>query len=175
MRKTTPPRACALQECSKTAKGTGLLCSMHATRKQRHGDPLITKYPAMQLDQTDWAAFIGSRAQASPSGCLDWPTLKENGYGTVRFRNRKWYAHRASYVLAKGEIPTGLTVDHICFNPACVRPEHLRLLSISENAKRRRKVKRELDMTICPDCGINAVDKGRTTCEECRQAARGRR
>lgn len=49
----------------------------------------------------------------------------------------KWtkaYAHRTAYELAKGPIPDGLTVDHLCFNPICCNPAHLRLLTRAENA-----------------------------------------
>lgn len=46
-------------------------------------------------------------------------------------------AYRVAYVLSKGPIPKGLTVDHLCFNPLCCNPAHLQLLTLGENAARK--------------------------------------
>ena len=45
--------------------------------------------------------------------------------------------HRAAWVYCHGtQIPDGMTVDHMCHNRQCVNPDHLRLLSNFENARR---------------------------------------
>lgn len=44
--------------------------------------------------------------------------------------------HRASWAIHRGNIPDGMTVDHICHSRKCINPEHLRLLTNLENAKR---------------------------------------
>lgn len=46
-------------------------------------------------------------------------------------------AYRIAYLLGKGPIPEGMTVDHICFNPLCCNPAHLQLLTRSENSARK--------------------------------------
>lgn len=43
-------------------------------------------------------------------------------------------AHRAAWVHHHGQIPAGLTVDHICRVRRCVNVAHLRLLTNRENA-----------------------------------------
>lgn len=70
-------------------------------------------------------------------GCFVWQRSKSKwGYGHVRY-NGKWMpAHRVSYEMAKGPIPDGLTIDHLCRNPACVKPEHLEAVTIKENTMR---------------------------------------
>lgn len=47
-------------------------------------------------------------------------------------------AHRVSYVIAKGDIPDGLQLDHLCKNHLCVNPDHLEPVTAQENQRRRR-------------------------------------
>jgi hypothetical protein len=35
-----------------------------------------------------------------------------------------------------GPIPEGLTIDHLCKNPGCVRPDHLEAVTMRENIRR---------------------------------------
>jgi hypothetical protein len=69
-------------------------------------------------------------------GCWLWQKGKtERGYGRMHFRGKNWKAHRVAYTLFVGEIPEGMTVDHLCMAPACVNPAHFRLLSLSANMR----------------------------------------
>jgi hypothetical protein len=45
-------------------------------------------------------------------------------------------AHRIAYELVVGPIPGGLTLDHLCENRACVKPDHLEPVTMIENVKR---------------------------------------
>jgi len=47
------------------------------------------------------------------------------------------FAYRVAYRLTFGDIPKGMTVDHICFNPMCCNPAHLQLLTRAENSARK--------------------------------------
>lgn len=82
--------------------------------------------------------YFTSRVAVSDLGCWEWTRCRNRaGYGFLKMAARSprpIMAHRLSYELHVGPIPEGLTVDHLCFNPACVNPEHLRLLTRSENA-----------------------------------------
>lgn len=61
--------------------------------------------------------------------------IQQHGYGTLTHEGKRIYAHRASYEVAKGAIPQGMRVDHICHNESCVRPDHLRTVTIKQNAE----------------------------------------
>ena len=57
------------------------------------------------------------------SGCWVW-TGAAGRYGCFKM-DKNMDAHRASWVLFKGEIPKGMCVCHSCDVTYCVNPEHL--------------------------------------------------
>lgn len=60
-------------------------------------------------------------------------------YGRFRLRDEVIYAHRASYILFVGDIPEGLSIDHLCRVTLCVRPSHLEAVTQAENLRRAPK------------------------------------
>ena len=77
--------------------------------------------------------------KALETECWEWTaSLNENGYG--RFSSGERYgvptkAHRASYWINRGPFDTSFKVLHICDNPKCVNPKHLRLGTQDDNLK----------------------------------------
>lgn len=67
------------------------------------------------------------------SGCWIWTggfNKKDGTYGYGRIGEGGWHgknllAHRVSYELHVGPIPSGMNVLHKCDTPACVNPAHL--------------------------------------------------
>ena len=59
-----------------------------------------------------------------------------DGYGTVRYQGKVSKAHRVWWMVHGREIPDGLTIDHLCRNRACVRLDHLEVVSLGENIRR---------------------------------------
>jgi hypothetical protein len=58
--------------------------------------------------------------------CWSWTgTIMEIGYGMLGFERKHLLAHRISYQLNVGEIPSELELDHLCRNRGCVNPTHL--------------------------------------------------
>lgn len=63
-----------------------------------------------------------------------------SGYTTLGFelegRRRYAQAHRIAYVAVNGPIPEGLTIDHLCNEPPCCNPLHLKAVTLRENVLR---------------------------------------
>lgn len=74
---------------------------------------------------------------ADREACWPWTggTLVR-GYGQVWLAGRKGYAHRVAYEDLRGPIPSGLVIDHLCFNPRCCNPWHMEPVTQSENTRR---------------------------------------
>jgi hypothetical protein len=70
--------------------------------------------------------------------CWEWQGAKTgNGYGGFKINGKMMAAHRIAWELASGAIPDGAFVLHRCDNPICVRPDHLFLGTLSDNAQDR--------------------------------------
>lgn len=84
-------------------------------------------------------------------------------YGYGQYNNRAFgtsKAHRIAWLLIRGPIPDGLTLDHLCRNKVCVNPDHLEPVTAEENHRRYREARthcrngHELGdgITRCPTC-----------------------
>jgi hypothetical protein len=70
--------------------------------------------------------------------CWLWTgSVGKSGYGRVWHEGRVTHAHRAVYELLNGPLDLSRDVDHACRNRPCVRPDHLRSTSRSENNQNR--------------------------------------
>jgi len=72
-------------------------------------------------------------------GCWLWTaSLNDSGYGQVNpgGRGNPLRAHRVLYEALVGPIPKGMTIDHLCRNRSCVRPDHMEIVTRAENVRR---------------------------------------
>lgn len=69
-------------------------------------------------------------------GCWNWTSARSKcgkGYGVFNANDKSLGAHRVSFEIANGPIPSGLHVLHSCDNKICVRPDHLHLGTHKQN------------------------------------------
>lgn len=100
----------------------------------------------------DIKRFLRKRgSQPSVVTCSTWDgKTNAEGYAKLKVDGVWYYAHRFAYELAYGPIPPGMTVDHLCHDPAvctlgiecphrvCAEPMHLGICTKSENSARNR-------------------------------------
>lgn len=86
------------------------------------------------------------------TGCWVWQGARSGkgwdqggGYSAFYFEGRVTSGHRASYVIHRGPIPDGLTIDHLCCNTLCVNPTHLEPVTMAVNNARSA-----IGRTHCP-------------------------
>lgn len=73
----------------------------------------------------------------SDDECWYWKgNTNDKGYGRLYVNGKQMYAHRHSYLIHRGHIPQGLTIDHLCRNTSCVNPSHMELVTSKENTLR---------------------------------------
>ncbi len=80
------------------------------------------------------------KVQPVNSGCWLWTgTLNYEGYGVIRVNGLLLFAHRYAYEQWVGCIRDDYVVDHLCRVPACVNPDHLEVVTRSENVRRGQR------------------------------------
>lgn len=121
-------RICSIEGCERNHFTKGL-CNTHDGR-QRRGIPLdrpITKRggnPELRF----WPKVMKTNS------CWLWTgSISRTGYGEFRWKRKLGKAHRYAYIVACGEIPIDLELDHLCRIRNCVRYDHLEAVTNYEN------------------------------------------
>lgn len=128
--------SCDVEGCKSPKERRGW-CNRHYRKWQRYGAPTAgrehTKYKTPEESFAARTTWDGE--------CLVWTgrTKLEFGYGVITVGPYKAIpAHRWAWEKVHGSIPEGMVMDHMCWNPACVRVEHLRLVTQGQNTQNRQ-------------------------------------
>ncbi len=126
------------------------------------------------------------KVKPQPNGCWLWTANlhPDTGYSRMWLsRHDNKLGHRIAFEWARGPIPEGLVIDHLCRNRACVNPDHMEIVTNVENVMRGESVfAQNARKTHClrghPFDAENTypVPTGGRACRECaRQRKRERR
>lgn len=122
--------------------------------------------------------FADPRVVWREDDCIVWTGTgtrpKDDGYGQVRQRGRRYVTHRVAYEQAVGPIPPGLTLDHLCGVKRCLNPLHLEPVTSRENslrggnlcAQRARQTHCLRDHELAGD-NVYITSQGSRQCREC--------
>ena len=129
----------------KDAKYCSKICTLKA--HDNKSDIILTDKQILDSLKRRYEKFVIK----NQNSCWDWSgTKKKRGYGELGYsRNKNIKAHRASWLLHRGEIPNGLWVLHNCDNPPCTNPDHLYLGNVIDNA--RDMITRKRQYRACND------------------------
>lgn len=118
-----PMRLCTIAGCGRPSRKSSM-CAAHASRKTR-GTPMdapVRRRAAVALSPVGFWEKVDIRG---PDECWPWTaSLREGGYGQVRWGRIVTSAHRVAWILTNGPIPDDLWVLHSCDNPPCCNPGH---------------------------------------------------
>lgn len=123
---------CSFEGCHRDPHARGL-CAGHYAQARR-GEALRT-LRAKRTSADDPAQHFWTRVNKTDE-CWLWNGATDggSGYGVVHYDGRNQRAHRVAFELTAG--PLGdLIVDHVCHNPLCVRPDHLRAVDSKQNVE----------------------------------------
>lgn len=168
---------CSFPECGRSHNARGL-CNSHGVM-QRKGEPLRPIQPRTGPIAKDDQERFAAKVRSQPNGCIEWVGGKTSGgYGvfsdtTGHASHRKVMAHRWSYETARGPIPHGYDIDHLCRNRACVNPNHLEPVTRQENIRRATRLKQNCPAGH-PYSEENTYIRPGTSHRRCRTCSRAR-
>lgn len=128
---------CERDGCQRDAKVRGY-CAGHYSTLLRNGTIRALPKASLRERMAAMTAEGGIPPERPALGrCHIWTGRTDAcGYGIVSVDGNRKRAHRVAYEAARGPIPDGLVIDHLCRVRNCVKPAHLEAVTSMENMRR---------------------------------------
>ncbi|MGV7585855.1 HNH endonuclease signature motif containing protein [Mycobacterium kansasii] len=82
--------------------------------------------------------------------CWTWSgAVQDRGYGY--YSDRATTVHKLAYMILRGPVGEGLTLDHLCRNKLCCNPAHLEPVTNAENIRRGAEARKRSAFTNLDD------------------------
>ena len=125
-------RTCSVDGCERASRAKGM-CDAHYRQKRKGQEPGLFRFQ-VSAQSRFWAKVN----KDAPGGCWEWMAATgTSGYGQFKLDGRMRHSHLVSWEWAKGPIPEEMFIDHRCSNRKCVNPDHLRIVTRSQNGQHR--------------------------------------
>lgn len=145
MRSHTSTLSCSIEGCDRPILGRGW-CQRHYAQWRRTGNPLPTKRLRSEtIEGRIWPHVIVGpipehREDLGP--CWIWTgSISRLGYGRFKWRGHFHPTHRWTYERARGPVPVGKELDHLCRVRHCCNPDHLEAVTHRQNMVRSSNYK----------------------------------
>lgn len=125
-----------LRQKSQVGKFCSSLCNRKVLRKEqlkKREQYLLNETEEQKLDwlKRHYEKFVIKKE----NDCWEWLGSKVNGYANFNHRGKIMKAHRASWIIHHGSIPTSMFVLHKCDVRHCTKPSHLFLGNQIDNMR----------------------------------------
>jgi hypothetical protein len=111
-----------------------LVSCLRCRAVRKVGGPIWSHFKACLTDDSVKRFWAKVDKTSSATGCwLYTGFTKWDGYGWLCRFGRYMTAHRYAWILKHGKPPEGMSIMHICDNPPCCNPDHLKLGTHQEN------------------------------------------
>lgn len=88
------------------------------------------------MDEAVKSIFFQNMDVGDKDTCWEWRgKVNSWGYGVIYTRRKGWKAHRISYEIYNGGIPSKVFILHDCGNSLCINPHHLYIGDHKQNMK----------------------------------------
>jgi hypothetical protein len=113
------------------------------------------------LEERYVASFWAKVDKKGDDECWPWKAYRnKQGYGRLGIAASQCVnAHRFSWVLHNGSIPTGIFICHKCDNPSCVNPKHLFVGTRQDNTNDMMIKKRGKHFGRCEFYGVRYEER----------------